>query len=372
MSQTFEFSDEQAMLAETAANFCREKSTIDQVRAELDAKQHNATLWQEITELGWLGINVPEAYGGLELGLASVVPIVENMGRYLTPSPYLYHVLACEALESSASETQKSTWFPKLVEGAIATMALTEPEGSWQLDQPQSTASLEDDKIKLSGQKCFVTDADCAEFIVASVKLEGATRLVVIRGDQLPESALERETVIDQTRRSFQLSLDNINVDADQLLPEANLESVERAALLLISAEMTGGIAGVLPLIVDYLQTRKTFGRYIGSYQSMKHPTVQILIGLEGAKSHLYHAATVLSGDDTSAAEIAVRMAKAHSSEAFAFAGDRAVQFHGGMGFTFECDAQLFLRRALWCQYQFGDERHQRQSLAALLLDQAS
>jgi alkylation response protein AidB-like acyl-CoA dehydrogenase len=99
---------------------------------------------------------------------------------------------------------------------------------------------------------------------------------------------------------------------------------------------------------------------------------VDILLQLEGMRSHLYHAATEHANQNTKAAEIALRIAKAHGSEAFAFAGDRAVQFHGGFGFTFECDAQLYLRRALWCQYQFGDEKHQRQLLAPLLLDEVN
>ena len=121
----------------------------------------------------------------------------------------------------------------------------------------------------------------------------------------------------------------------------------------------------VLEVIVDYLKSRIQFDRPIGSYQALKHPTVDVLVGLERARSHLYHAATVYG---TPEAEVALRMAKAASCEAFAFGGDRAVQFHGGFGFTYECDAQLYLRRALWCQTQYGDPLHQRKHLADLLL----
>ena len=121
---------------------------------------------------------------------------------------------------------------------------------------------------------------------------------------------------------------------------------------------------GLLPVIVEYLNTRKAFDRLIGSYQALKHPTVDILMSLEAARSHLYHASTLFAQEKMDDFESAIRMAKSHGSEAFAFAGDRAVQFHGGFGFTYECDAQLFLRRALWCQYQFGDEKYHRQLLA--------
>ena len=125
-------------------------------------------------------------------------------------------------------------------------------------------------------------------------------------------------------------------------------------------------------VIVDYLTTRKQFDQYIGSYQSLKHPSVQILLSMEACRSHLYHAATLLAGEDANAIESAIRMAKAQGSEAFAFAGDRAVQFHGGFGFTYDCDAQLFLRRALWCQYQFGDAAYHRALLGPQLHTQLS
>jgi alkylation response protein AidB-like acyl-CoA dehydrogenase len=178
-----------------------------------------------------------------------------------------------------------------------------------------------------------------------------------------------RETVIDETRRSYTLEVDALALPADQLLPGSDFHSIEHAALLLLSAEMSGGLAGVLHVIIDYLTTRKQFDQYIGSYQSLKHPTVQILLSMEACRSHLYRAATLIAQQDNDQIEEAVRMAKAQGSEAFAFAGDRAVQFHGGFGFTYECDAQLFLRRALWCQYQFGDAAYHRNLLAPLLLD---
>ena len=157
-----------------------------------------------------------------------------------------------------------------------------------------------------------------------------------------------RETVIDETRRSYTLEVDALALPADQLLPGSDFHSIEHAALLLLSAEMSGGLAGVLHVIIDYLTTRKQFDQYIGSYQSLKHPTVQILLSMEACRSHLYRAATLIAQQDNDQIEEAVRMAKAQGSEAFAFAGDRAVQFHGGFGFTYECDAQLF------CGAHFG------------------
>lgn len=365
-----DFTEEQAMLLETAADFCRNHSSMDKVRSSLDAPQIDASTWQEMAELGWLGINVPAEYGGLDLGLHSVVPIVESMGRHLMGSPYTSTVVAIETLVSSASIAQKTQWLPGLVAGSIATMALTEEDGNWRLAEVSALGEQQGEVLILSGQKCFVTDADCAALIVASIKVAGVPRLVLITADQLPDGALSRETVIDQTRRSFSLNLEGVEIPMDQLLPGSDFTTIELAAVLMLCAEISGGLAGVLHTIIEYLNMRKAFGRFIGSYQALKHPTVDILLGLEAAKSHLYHAATMLASDHQHDAEIALRIAKSHGSGTFAFAGDRAIQFHGGFGFTFECDAQLYLRRALWCQYQFGDDAYHRQLLAPLLLDQ--
>ena len=358
-------SEEQSMLLDTAQAFCREKAGVRDSIANLTT--HDPDLWREIAELGWLGVAVPEEYGGLGMGLPSVVPIVEAMGRNLFSTPYLATTLAIEAIVSSASDAQKQAWLPDLAAGAIGTLALTEGDGSWLLDEIDVVATG-DDAITLTGTKCQVLDAEEADYVVATAKLEGSTRLICIRKEQLPRSAIRREVVIDETRRSYTVTLDGVTVPRDQVLPECDLEAIEHAALLLLSAEMSGGMTAVLHVVVEYLNTRKQFDHFIGSYQSLKHPTVDILLDGEGCKSHVYHAASVMAEGDRSATDVAVRMAKAQASEAFAYAGDRAVQFHGGFGFTYECDAQLYLRRALWCQHQFGDERYHRQKLAPALL----
>ena len=367
---TIEFSEEQTMLMETAVDFCRKHSPIDRVRAQIDQPEGiDPSVWQEMIDLGWLGITVPEQYGGLGLTLADAVPIAENMGRYLMGSPFVATTLASQAIIANGSDAQKELWLPQIAEGSAASMALTEEDGSWILTEVGSHAQLQGEELVLTAKKCFVLDASQAAVIVLSANIDGVARLISIGSDQLPEGALTRETVIDETRRSYTLEVDCLRLPSDQLLPGTDFASIEQSALLLLTAEMSGGLSGVLHVIIDYLTTRKQFDQYIGSYQSLKHPTVQILLSLEACRSHLYRATTCFAQGDEKETEAAVRMAKAQGSEAFAFAGDRAVQFHGGFGFTYECDAQLFLRRALWCQYQFGDAAYHRNLLAPLLLD---
>lgn len=370
LTRKIKFSDEQAMLLDTAVDFFRDKSPIRVVREQLGTEHgFEVGVWEEMASLGWLGLAVPEQHGGSGLGLAEAVTIAEPMGRRLCATPFLSTQLTIQALLHSDS-APSAKWLPRLANGEPGSVALVEPGGDWSLHGGRSAAVPSDSGFTLSGIKSFVTDAAVAQVLVASVTLDGTPALAVIDASTLGDGALSREIVIDETRRSYRLNLDGVQIaETDLIRGDAALEAlvaVQRAALLLLSAESCGGTAGVLDVVVEYLNTRTQFGRTIGAYQALKHPTVDILIGLERARSHLYHAASVLDQDD---AEVALRMAKAESSEAFAFAGDRAIQFHGGFGFTYECDAQLYLRRALWCQCQFGDAPYHRAALASALLD---
>jgi alkylation response protein AidB-like acyl-CoA dehydrogenase len=144
------------------------------------------------------------------------------------------------------------------------------------------------------------------------------------------------------------------------------LAHIEQAATLLQSAEMCGGSQSVIDYTISYLQTRKQFGKIIGEYQALKHPTVDAYVDYEKARSHLYSAAN--SFGDQGMGEIAVRMAKAAADGVYSFAADRAIQFHGGFGFTHDCDAGLHRRAAIFQASQFGDAAWQRAKLSHLLL----
>lgn len=365
------FSEEQEQLLEVATSFCRDKFPVDRARARIAAlEDFDRTLWGEMASLGWLGVAIPEEFGGSGLGIAEVVTIVEPMGRYLAGTPLVSTTLAAQALLKAGTEAQKNEWLPKIAEGAIATLALSEPSGDWNLANLACKASEEGGRLKLSGTKTFVTDAVSADLAIVSVSFGGKPALVLLDKAAIAAAKPEREIVIDETRRSYRLKLDGVSVPAANLLDQAKTASalahVEMAACLLLSAEMCGGASGVIDVIVEYLKTRKQFDRYIGSYQALKHPTVDALLAMEAARSLLYYAAGVFGEGEES--EIAVRMAKAQASDALAFASDRAIQFHGGFGFTYDCDAQLYRRRGLWCEYQFGDSTHHRRRLADLLL----
>ena len=374
LSNTIRFSDEQAMLLEAATSFCREQSPSSAVRARFASDTgFDRAHWQAMVDMGWLGMAVPEAYGGSGLGLGACVAVAEPLGRHLFHTPFVATQLAIQGLLAGGSAAQQAQWLPKLAAGAIGSVAVFEADGNWDLHAITSWAHVAGATATLNGAKTLVPDAAVADMLLASMQVDGAPALVLLTQADIA-GRLQQETVIDETRRSFSLRLDGLQLPAASLITGAAatqaLAAIRQAAWLLAAAEASGGIAGVLAVLVDYLNTRNAFGRKIGSYQALKHGSAEILCNLERARSQMFHAATVLDDGATgAAAELALRMAKADAGDAFVQAGDRAVQFHGGFGFTWDCDAQLYLRRALWLQPWFGDAAHHRRHLAGLLLD---
>lgn len=368
---TLKFSDEQAMLLDVATEFCRDKSPISEVRSQLETESgYDEALWAEIAALGWTGIAAPEALGGSQLGVGALVPVLERMGRAMLGTPLISTTLASQLLQRAASTEQQERLLPEVIAGSPATIALLE-NGDWGSDAV--TLQLDANR-QLHGSKKHVADAAAATLFVVSVLYRGEVALAVVRADQLVPDALTHHTLIDQTKRSADVDFTGVEVDANNIIEapgvDAALRDIRLIGALLVAAEATGSAGACLDTIVDYLNTRKQFGKLIGSYQALKHPSVQILLGVDSAKSFIYHAATLIGDQSLDAdAEAACRMAKAQATETLLYAGDRAVQFHGGMGFTYECDAQLYIRRAQWSQQQFGDAQHHRKRLAALLLD---
>lgn len=344
----------QTELRDQAMRFCAEKSPISSVRALLeDETGFDPKVWDEMAALGWLGIAIPEEFDGLGLAMADVVPVVEAMGRYLLSTPYVSTTVAAQAILAGGSDAQKAEWLPKLASGTAATVALFEPSGSWDLGAVEGRS------------KTFVLDLEAAILIVTSVLFEGKTRLALLTPDRIEA---RREIIIDETKRSYTFDVPDVT-DADLMpaeLTAAALERIELTAGLLQAAELSGAAMACVDYTVEYLQTRKQFGKFIGSFQALKHPTVDAFVESEKSRSLLYAAATHF--EKQGEGEVAVRMAAAQSQKALSFAADRSIQFHGGFGFTYDCDAQLYRRRAMFAASQYGDAAHHRAKLAELLL----
>ena len=363
-------SEEQAALLESASKYCEDKSSIDQVRKLIDDETgYDPQVYEEMAHFGWMGIAIPEAYGGAGLALAEVVPVVEQMGRRLMSGPFVPTTLFAQALIESGTEEQKKTVLPHLVDGQPATILFAEPQSDFDGLSLGCQARRQDGEIVLEGTKCLALDAHRAQWAVISAKLDDLPALFLLDREALDACAMRREVVIDETRRAFRLELEGVRVSETSLLDpgkaQAAIRRVELAGALMVAADLCGAGQSCIDYTVSYLNARKQFGRPIGSYQALKHTTVHAHVQLEQARSHLYSAAHLFENAD--GGEVAVRMAKAAAGPALAFAADRSIQFHGGYGFTYECDAQLYRRRAIWGEAQFGDALYQRRKLADLI-----
>ena len=362
--------EEQIELMDVAENFCRETSDIAAVRGLIDdAAGFDLAVWDKVAALGWLGIAIPETYGGVGLSLAEVVPVAEQMGRRMMALPFVPTTLCAQALLAAGTETQKETYLPKIAEGMIATLALSELNAAFDLSEIETTAVRTQDGFSMTGRKVLVQNLDAAKLLVLSAKLDGQICLFAVETDLIAASQMRREIIIDETKRSYELALDGLAVPESDLMDTekttAALQRIDLAANLLSSAELVGGAQSCIDYTVDYLKTRKQFGKLIGSYQALKHTIVDAYVSYEKARSLLYAAAH--SFEEQGKGEVATRMAAVGAGRALSFAADRAIQFHGGFGFTYDCDAQLYRRRAIFHDSLYGNTRWHKKKLAGLL-----
>ncbi len=365
------FTEEQAMLLETSREFCRQKSTIANVRGQLDTiLGYDRDVWHEMVELGWLGIAIPERFSGSGLGVGGLVPLIENMGRAMLGTPLVSTVLAAQLLVRSGTNAYSESVLQRIIEGSPATIAFLE-NSDW--GDKNVRCEIQGDLI-IQGTKDFVSDAIAAQMFILPVMKNDKLVLALVDRQQLSENAIVPHVLIDQTKRSARIDFSGVEVISSQIIESDKvikaLGDVRIVGALLTAAEQAGSSAACLNTIVDYLTTRKQFDNFIGSYQALKHPTVDMLTMLDSSRSFIYHAATIISDMSIDRdMKIACHMAKAQATDAFTYTADRAVQFHGAMGFTYDCDAQLYLRRAQWSQQQFGDAAFHRSLLASIIFD---
>ena len=365
-------SAEQVEFMDMAERFCRDTGDISAVREMIAVGEGlDVSAVDAMTAMGWFGIAIPEDYGGVGLTLAEAVPVAEQIGRRLMMVPFIPVTVSAQAILAGGTEAQKRHYLPKIVETGGAALALSEVNGAFDLADIATTATPEEQGYRLSGTKILVENLDTADVVVLSAVVDGVVRLFVFETSLIPETAMRRETLIDETKRSFALTLDDIILPETAIMDEvktaATLQRIDLGSNLLASAEQLGAAQSCIDCTLDYLKTRKQFGKPIGSYQALKHTMVDAYVSYEKARSLLYAAAH--NFEDQGKGEIATRMAAVGAGRALSFAADRAIQFHGGFGFTYECDAQLYRRRAIFHDSLFGNIRWHKKKLARLLFN---
>jgi alkylation response protein AidB-like acyl-CoA dehydrogenase len=369
----FGFGEEHALLRDQARRFLAERWPIAELRRLADAGGRlDRGLWKEMAELGWLGLTLPERFGGAGLGWLHLEILLEEMGRRLVPGPFVGSLLAGVALAQAGSDAQHQRWLPAVASGeAIATLAAIEPGGGFEPDTVTATAEPSEGGFVLRGRKVHVVGGADAELVVAPFR-EPSGR-VALYAVELPSTAVavEDEVCVDPMRATARVAFDGVRVAREARLEGAG-DAALRAALVrgfaALAAEAVGGAESVLLATRDYAIARKQFDRQIGFFQAVKHPIVDLMVQIELARSLAVGAAAAL--DHTpSCAEALARMAKAQAGDAFAAAVRKGVQLHGGYGFTWDCDVHFYFRRALWNRSMLGDALHHRRHLAALLFE---
>jgi len=355
----FDLTDEQKMLQETVQQFIENECPVTRLRELFDGDEgHDPVLWKGLAELGIAGLLIPEQYGGAGLEMLDLAVVAETMGHGALPGPFFNHVLAGLAIELGGSDAQKEKWLPKLAAGdALATIALSDADGGWQPEDWQLEGG-----DTLTGSKPMVPFASLADVIVVGVA-GGDLALVAKGADGL---ALESVDGADRSRRLDTLTFAETPCEA---LPKgvAAAAKVRDAGLILLSADAIGGSQRCLEMSVEYAKTRQQFGVVIGQFQALKHQLANMALSVEPSRGLYWYAAHAFDHTPEEAERIAA-VAKAHITDGFMQVARDAIEAHGGIGFTWECDVQMWFKRAMFDRAFLGAPAIHR-SRAATLAD---
>jgi alkylation response protein AidB-like acyl-CoA dehydrogenase len=356
----FGLSESQRLLKESARKFFTDECPMDEVRRLMETETaHDKGLWAKLVNQGYTGIIFPEEYGGVGLGKVELILLMEEAGRALLPGPLASTVaLAGSAIDSVASPEQKRKYLTPICSGdARSTLAMLEATPSWDPADLRMTSA----NGTLTGEKLFVPDAAVADFIVV-VAREG----VFVADTKSPGITMSQMKGLDLTRKLYAVRF--ANTPAEKI---GNLTGLTRAldvAATALSAEMVGGMQRTLDITVEYAKMRKQFGKPIGTFQAVQHQCADMYLETESARSAVYYAAWALEENAPDAA-IAASIAKMYASDAGRTVGNRGIQLHGGMGFTWENDLHLYYRRAKASEAAFGDSTYHRERIARLVID---
>jgi alkylation response protein AidB-like acyl-CoA dehydrogenase len=346
----FDFSDDQKQLRDQARRFLAEKCPPKAVREVLEGRAaYDRALWKGFAEMGFLGVAIPEEYGGAGAGQLELCVLAEEVGRALTPLPFSSTVyLASEALKLAGSEAQKRKWLPLIASGdAIGALALFEGRGN------PSPLAIETQVTNgaLTGTKTPVADGGIANFAIVAARTASTGRetdiglfIVDLSADGVETKTLQN---VDPSRNQAEIVFTNAKAEP---LGAANegwsiLTRVLDRAAVLIGFEQVGGADRALEMGRDYALDRIAFGRPIGSFQAVKHILADMYVAATLARSNCYYGAWALSTDAAELPEAAAA-ARISATQAFQLCAKQNIQVHGGMGFTWEFDCHLYYRRS--------------------------
>jgi alkylation response protein AidB-like acyl-CoA dehydrogenase len=360
----FGLTETQQLLKNSARAFFPAECPMGEVRRLMELPGAcDEALWRKIADHGWTGIIFDEAHGGMALGLVEMAVAAEEMGRALLPGPYFSSVFLAGALLAKCGH---SALLAPMCEGRKrATVAMLEESARWDIDGVEMQVV----GGRISGRKLLVPDAGAADFLlcVARCGRELAITYVSASGEGITVSPMPS---LDRTRPLYAVEFERARVEVlcTSAAAEAALDEALETATVALVAEMVGGMQRILEITVDYAKTRKQFGKPIGQFQAVQHQCADMLLLTESSRSAAYYAAWALN-EKAPDARTAVSVAKAYASDAYREVGNRGIQVHGGMGFTWENDIHLYYRRAKASEIAFGDAAFHRERIARAVID---
>ena len=345
------------MLQDSVRKFVQKEVSLEKIRQLADEPRGlSPELWTKIAEQGWLGIMVPEDLGGLGMGLQEFGVVAYEIGRGVVPGPFLSTSLASYMIAHGGTDAAKSKYIEGLVSGTtVGTLAIKEPEVTISLDGTSCSAVAAGDGFALTGQKDVVADALAADVFIVAAKSDSGIGFYIVDKDAPGVSVIPNK-IWDMTSRNGTLKLDGVKVSADAVIqnPPEVFRKTLRAANIGIAADCLGGSEYIHKLTVAYAKERTQFGILVGSFQAVKHPLVDLFAEIESAKS-AYHYGAWAADAESDDVESAVAVARNTNTACYRNVTLTCLQLHGGIGFTWEYDLHMFLKRAKHNQFLFGD-----------------
>ena len=364
--------EEQRLLRDTAREFLAGNAPVSQLRRlrdQRDALGYDPGVWQQMAELGWASIILPEAYGGLDFGFLGLGAVIEETGRTLTASPlFASGVLGASAILLAGTDAQKETLLPRIAGGELTTALAIDESHHHAPDRIETAAESGAGGYRLSGGKTFVADGHSAELLIVAARSDDATRLFLVPRDT-PGVEVTRTLMVD-SRNAANIAFNGVELPASALLGDATqagdvIDQVLDRGRVALAAEMLGSAQEVFERTVGYLKEREQFGVRIGSFQALQHRAAQLQAEIELCRSIVLQALTAV--DETPGQlPLLASLAKARLNELARWATNEAVQMHGGIGVTDDLEIGFFLKRARVTMQLLGDTGFHRDRYASL------
>jgi Acyl-CoA dehydrogenases len=361
--------DEQTMLKEAADGFLTERAPVAHLRKLRDSRDPDGVsreLWAAFGEMGFAGVVIPESDGGSGLGAVEAGVIAESLGRTLTPSPFLgSSVLASTVLTQSGSDAQKA-WLPRIASGE-AILSLAVDEGPKHAPaRIAATARRQGNGFVLNGAKGFVLDGHVADALIVAAKTDGGLTLFLI--DPKTDGVEVERTVMVDAHNAARVTMTDVRVDADAVIGavdggEGPLTAALNLGRACAAASLVGAGDQAFQITLDYLRTRKQFGRAIGEFQALQHRAAHLFTEIEIAQAAVLAALQALDAGREDAG-LVVSVAKAKAGRVAELAVQEAVQMHGGVGMTDEFDVGLYMKRVRVLNELLGDAAFHQEALA--------